>query len=103
MYGRTDTVRRAQLGATMTKILAAVFAAATLAGVAVMIPGLTPQVEAHNYAIKKGDRLDARTYGTACSERGWPYFETTCLRDISSPTRQARTVRIVSTDRVVTH
>ena len=39
----------------MTKILAAVFAAATLAGVAVMIPGLTPQVEAHNYAIKKGD------------------------------------------------
>jgi len=82
----------------MTKILAAVFAAATLAGVAVMIPGLTPQVEAHNYAIKKGDRLDAHTYGTACSQRGWPYYETNCLRDTSNPTRQARQVRLVGAD-----
>ena len=48
------------------------------------------------------DRLDLRPYGTACSERGWPCFETSCLRDTASPSRAARTVRIVSTDRLVT-
>ena len=84
----------------MTKILAAITAAALLAGAAVMIPGLSP-VQAHMMG-SKGDRLDLRPYGTACSERGWPYFETSCLRDTASPTRQARAVRNVSTDRVVT-
>ncbi len=82
----------------MTKILAAVIAAALLAGVAVMLPGVS-SVEAHMMR-SKGDRLDLRTYGTACSEHGWPYFETSCLRDTSSPIRQARTVRIVTTDRI---
>lgn len=82
----------------MTKILAAVLAAALLAGIAVMIPGVD-SVQAHIMG-SKGDRLDLRTYGTACSERGWPYFETSCLRDTASPTRQARMVRIVSTDRL---
>ncbi len=82
----------------MTKILAAMIAAALLAGVAVMLPGLSP-VQAHMMG-SKGDRLDLRTYGTACSERSWPYFETSCLRDTASPTRQARTVRIVSIDRL---
>lgn len=89
------------MGWAVTKILAAVAAAALLAGAAVMIPGLSP-VQAHMMGSGKGDRLDLRPYGTACSERGWPYFETSCLRDTTSPTRQARTVRIVSTDRVVT-
>jgi hypothetical protein len=85
----------------MTKILAAVLAAATLAGVAVMIPGLTPQVEAHMYAaVTKGDRLDVRNYGTACSQRAWPYYETSCLRDTNTPTRQAREVRVVGTERL---
>lgn len=84
----------------MTKILAAVAAAALLAGVAVMVPGLSP-VQAHMMGSQgKGDRLDLRPTGTACSERGWPYFETSCLRDTSSPTRQARTVRIVGVDRL---
>ncbi len=82
----------------MTKILAAVIAAALLAAAAVMLPGASA-VEAH-IMPSKGDRLDLRTYGTACSERGWPYFERSCLRDASSPTRQARTVRIVTTDRM---
>ena len=87
----------------MTKILAAVFATEILAGIIVaivMIPGVTPQVEAHMYAVTKGDRLDLRTYGTACSQRGWPYFETSCLRDTSNPTRDARPVRVVGTDRL---
>ena len=82
----------------MTKIIAAVIAAALITGAALIIPGLTP-VQAHMMGTK-GDRLDLRNYGSDCSERGWPYFETSCLRDTSSPTRQARTVRIVGSDRL---
>ena len=89
-------------GGVMFKLFAAVFAivfaAALLAGAMVAIPGLTAQVEAHMLPTK-GDRIDLKSYGSACSERGWPYFETTCLRDARSPLRQARSVRIVSTDR----
>jgi hypothetical protein len=82
----------------MTKILAASIAAALLAGIAVMIPGFEA-VQAHGMG-SKGDRLDVRNYGPTCSERGWPYYEPSCLRDPSAPTRAARTVRIVSTDRL---
>ena len=82
----------------MIKPFAAVSIAAVLAALAVTAPGLTPQVQAHLYAIK-GDRLDAKTYGPACSERGWPYFEASCLRDMTTPNRQARPVRMVGTER----
>ena len=82
----------------MTKILAAILAAALLAGIAVMLPGFET-VQAHGMG-SKGDRLDMRNYGPACSERGWPYYERSCLRDASVPNREASTVRIVSTDRL---
>ena len=84
---------------TMIKLGAAVLVASFLAGLAVTAPGLSPQVEAHTYAIK-GERMEIRNIGPACSERGWPYFETSCLRDTNSPTQAARTVRMVGTDRV---
>jgi hypothetical protein len=84
----------------MIKLIAAVCGAAALAGALVLMTGMSSTVEAQKYAIK-GDRLDVHTYGTACSNRGWPYFETTCLRDTNSPTRQARVIRNVSTDRLV--
>jgi hypothetical protein len=83
----------------MIKLVAAVFTIAFLAGIAVMIPGLSAQVEAHMLPTK-GDRLDLKTYGAACSLHGWPYYETSCLRDTTSPIRQARPVRIVTTDRL---
>jgi hypothetical protein len=82
----------------MTKILAAILAAALLAGIAVMLPGFD-SVQAHGMG-SKGDRLDLRNYGPACSERGWPYYERSCLRDASVANREARTVRIVGTDRL---
>ena len=84
----------------MIKLITAVSGAAVLAGALVLMTGMSSTVEAQKYAIK-GDRLDVHTYGTACSNRGWPYFETTCLRDTNSPTRQARVIRNVSTDRLV--
>jgi hypothetical protein len=61
---------------------------------------MTSVVQAHMYSAK-GDRLDAHPYGNACSERAWPYFEASCLRNTASATRQARVIRIVGTDRRV--
>jgi hypothetical protein len=84
----------------MIKLGAAVLVASFMAGLLVTAPGVTPPVEAHTYAIK-GERLEpVRTFGAACSERGWPYFETSCLRDINSPTRDVRPVRVIGTDKV---
>jgi hypothetical protein len=83
----------------MLKLIAAVSVAALLAGILVLIPGMTPVVQAHMYSIK-GDRLDVRPHGAACSERAWPYFEASCLRNTNSPIRQAHAVRLVTTDRL---
>jgi hypothetical protein len=83
----------------MIKLGAAVLVASFVAGLAVTAPGVTPRVEAHTYAIK-GEKLEIRNIGPACSERGWPYFETSCLRNTNSSTSQARTVRMIGTDRV---
>jgi hypothetical protein len=88
------------MGWDMIKLGAAVLVASFVAGLIVTAPGVTPQVEAHTYAIK-GERLEPlRTYGAACSQRGWPYFETSCLHDTNSPAREARPVRMIGTDRV---
>jgi hypothetical protein len=87
------------MGWDMFKLGAAVLVASFVAGLAVTAPGVTPPVEAHTYAIK-GERLEVRSYGPACSERGWPYFEISCLRDTNAPTHGARKVRMVGSDRV---
>jgi hypothetical protein len=50
------------------------------------------------YGIK-GDRLDLKTYGTACSDRGWPYFKGSCPAQHRSPRPEACPVRVVGTDR----
>ncbi len=85
----------------MIKLMSAVAAAAAIAGAAILVPGLTPDVEAHAAPpAGKSDRLDLRTYGRACSQHGWPYFEASCLRNVASPTRRAPVVRIVTTDRL---
>jgi hypothetical protein len=92
----------------MVKLITAISAAALLAAAAVLIPGTAP-VQAHAFAgnvfagnvfAVKGDRLDAHDYGRACSQRGWPYFEASCLRDTTSPVHNARAVRVIALDRV---
>ncbi len=92
----------------MIKILAAVAGAAFLAGAAVLLSGMTPLVPTNSTEIitqdfaqiaVKGDRLDLRSYGPGCSERGWPYYETSCIRGASA-TREARPVRVVKIDRL---
>jgi hypothetical protein len=95
-----NTVRGRKTGwATMLKVIAGVSGVALLAGILVVIPGMTPVVQANTYSVK-GDRLDMHSYGAACSERAWPYFEASCLRNTTTATRQATTVRLVTTDRL---
>jgi hypothetical protein len=77
-----------------------VIAAALVAAGLIALPSLS-QVQASAPVLgAKGDRVDARPIGTACSAREWPYFETSCLRDASQPFGQARKVRMVSIDRL---
>jgi hypothetical protein len=67
------------------------------------LPGFSPQVEAgtgiHSPAVK-GDRLDTRLTGRACSQHAWPYYEAQCLHDAKNARGRARTVRMVSTDKL---
>jgi len=83
------------------KILSGIAAAAIGAAIMVALPGFSPEVEARTPPpVIKGDRLDIRPVGTACSQQAWPYFEASCLRDPSRPNGQGRRVRVVTTDRV---
>jgi hypothetical protein len=84
----------------MTKSIYAI-AAALVAAAIVCLPSLSPQVQASapTFGIK-GDRVDARALGAACSHREWPYYEAACLRDAKYPFGEARQVRLVSADRL---
>jgi hypothetical protein len=92
----------------MIKILAAIGGAAVLAGSIVLLSGMTPidpTVSAQAYGkiasspvSAKGDRLDIRSYGPGCTERGWPYYEATCLR--TSENTEVKRVRVVTTDKL---
>jgi hypothetical protein len=84
----------------MLKSVYAITTALIVAGI-VAWPSLSPQVQARAPALGvKGDRADARAIGAACSQREWPYFEATCLRDPKNPFGEARQVRVVSIDRL---
>ncbi len=85
----------------MFKIASMIAGSALIAGLLVAFPGMSLDVEARTpLPAAKTDRLDLRTAGATCSQRGWPYFETTCLRNPAVPGRETTAVRIVSTDRV---
>lgn len=82
----------------MIKSIFTITAALIVAGI-VSLPGLAPQVQARAPELgAKGDRVDARPIGTACSQREWPYFSVACLRDAKNPFGEARQVRIVLID-----
>jgi len=51
-------------------------------------------------SLAKGDRLDIRSYGPGCSDRGWPYYEATCIRNANAANRDAKPVRIIALDRL---
>jgi hypothetical protein len=83
------------------RTLSAIAAAALGAAVMMALPGFSPAVEAGTSApIAKTDRLDYRPLGSACTEQAWPYYGANCLRDGTKAAGQARTVRLVTTDRL---
>jgi hypothetical protein len=89
----------ANWGVHMIKILFTVAGAALLAGTVVLLSGMTPIDPATSaLAYGKTDRLDVRAYGPGCSERGWPYYEATCLH--AGDNAEVKRVRIVTTDRL---
>lgn len=84
------------------KALSAISAAAFGAAVVLALPGFSPEVEASTPApVIKHDRLDIQPAAAApdCSQQAWPYYDANCLR-IARSDGQARTVRVVSTDRI---
>jgi hypothetical protein len=83
------------------RTLSAIAAAAVGAALVMALPGFSPAVEAGTSApIAKTDRLDYRPLGTDCTEQAWPYYGVNCLRDRTQASGQARTVRLVTTDRL---
>jgi len=88
----------------MLKTVYAVAVAAIAAACFVAFPSLSFQVEASAPVPgAKSDRADLRPLGTECSQKAWPYFEASCLRDTQNPLAQPRDVRIFTADRTATH
>ena len=85
----------------MSKIIAAVVTALLAIGIITVLTGLTEEVEANAIpAVTKGDRLDIRPNGSGCEQRAWPYYDGRCLRDRRPAADHARSVRLVSADRL---
>ncbi len=84
-------------------------AAALIAALVVSLLSIfSPQVQARSpegfslpeVVAVKGDRLDMQRLGTDCSQREWPYFEASCLRDAGSRAAPVRLPRMISIDRL---
>jgi len=83
----------------VVKILAAIAGAALLAGTIVLLSGMGPIDPATSALVYgKADRLDIRSYGPGCSERGWPYYEATCLHSVDNG--DVKRVRVITLDRL---
>lgn len=81
------------------KAVSAIAAAAILsAAITILLPGFSPSVEASAPApVSKSDRQSG---DSGCETQGWPYYETSCLRDRSRNAGRAKPVRIVTADRI---
>ena len=82
----------------MIKVLSAIVAAAAVAGVLVVVPGLSPDVNASTQVYEvnqtaKADRLEFKVVSAAtCSERAWPYYDRGCVRNEVSAERKVRVI-----------
>ena len=83
------------------KVIPAVAAVGIGAALVLPIPGFSPEADASTPPqVVKSDRLDIRPIGKDCTQQAWPYYETGCMRDRKQAMSQARTVRVISTDRL---
>ena len=83
--------------------ITAIIVAALVAGVAVFltsgVPGAKAEPQAKAALLQpdaKNDALRALITGTACSSRGWPHYEQSCLFDLRGAAHKAPTVRIIA-------
>jgi len=84
-----------------SKLLPGIAAMAIGAGAVLAFPGFSPEADASTPPkVVKSNRLDLRPIGKECTQQAWPYYEASCLRDRTQAMSQARTVRVVSADRV---
>ena len=79
----------------MWKTLSALAAAAFFACSVALFLSSTPEVVASTSQLKS-DRADA----LECMQQSWPYYDTSCIRDVSRNAGRTQPVRIVTTDRV---
>jgi hypothetical protein len=97
------------------RVLSAIAAAALGAAVVMVMPGLSPAVEAGTPALSaaaipapavipalavNADRHDDRPLVSECTEQAWPYYGANCLHDRTQAAGQPRVVRLVTTDRL---
>jgi hypothetical protein len=86
----------------MTKIVIAASASWLLIGA--LLPGMAPlslsgpsteASAATPTASAEANGLDVKSYGPRCSDKSWPYYEPSCIRDTNAANREAKPVRIV--------
>jgi len=77
----------------MLKMFSAMIAAAAIASALVMVPGLSPSVQART-AKHKGDRLDLTLRMAHCRQLAWPYYDQRCRKGAGRPARMVTTDRI---------
>jgi hypothetical protein len=94
----------------MIKQTLAITAAAACAALVVIVPELAPEsamasaqlgqsgVPSREVVVAK----EAQNSKSDCSQ-GWPYYETTCLRDAHRPIAGGRIVRVIAIDRIGSH
>ena len=82
------------------RIIGGVAAMLLLVGGAAMFADAGADARAPQIGVK-GDRLDLRPIGSNCSQRGWPYYESECLRDRLKPGGQSDDVRRIGANRDV--
>ncbi len=82
------------------RIIGGVAAVLLLIGGTAMFADVGADARAPRMGVK-GDRLDLRPLGSNCSQRGWPYYESECLRDRLKPGGQTDGVRRIGANREV--
>jgi hypothetical protein len=96
--------RRQEGGGNMPiqRVLSAIVAAALGAALVMALPGFSPEVEAGTAAQSVKPEPHNALPANACAEQAWPYYDARCLHDRTGgdSAQPARTVRIVSTDRL---
>jgi hypothetical protein len=95
---RSDTLIDSDTRIATTAIGAGLIVCLTAALILVLTPAVP---DAHVAAAERAllDRLPVLAKGPACSQRGWPNYEQSCLFDKRGSADDGRKVRVINFDR----